>query len=32
MEQDAFFQNALEIICRELNAQIAVERAKMTNQ
>jgi hypothetical protein len=29
MDQDAFFWNALEWICRELNAQIALERAKL---
>jgi hypothetical protein len=28
-DQDAFFWNALEVIARELNAQIALQRAKM---
>lgn len=28
IEQDAFFWNAMELICRELNAHIALERAK----
>lgn len=32
MLQDAFFWNALEIIARELNMKIALERAKMMNQ
>lgn len=31
MLQDAFFWNALEIIARELNTQIALQRAKMVN-
>lgn len=26
--QDAFMWNAMEVICRELNVQIAVEQAK----
>lgn len=30
--QDAFFQNSLEIIARELNAQIAIARAKAMQQ
>jgi len=30
IDQDAFFMQALEVIARELNAQIAVERAKVT--
>lgn len=32
MLQDAFFWNALEVIARELNAQIALQRAKMMQQ
>lgn len=32
MDQDAFFWNALEIIARELNAEIALERAKAANR
>lgn len=30
IEQDAFFTQALEVIARELNAKIMLERAKVT--
>lgn len=29
MNQDAFFWNALEVIARKMNEQIALERAKV---
>jgi hypothetical protein len=32
MDQDGFFWSAMEIICRQMNATLALERAKLTQK